>query len=156
MGSKNFSEQILLGKITGIVLQAAGADVRDLTNIPGSVTARQALTSGQIDMMWDYTACRVDHHDSGPRTASPTGHAGRAVRDEDLVKPAWSGKPAPMNNTYGSPLLVTPRRDGHVGVRTWPRCSRRPLGGALFASRTGAEAGAQAYGVPLGTGVPAR
>ena len=27
VGSKNFSEQILLGKITGILLQAAGADV---------------------------------------------------------------------------------------------------------------------------------
>ena len=42
VGSKNFSENVLLGKMTLILLKAAGADVEDLTNIPGSAAARRA------------------------------------------------------------------------------------------------------------------
>ena len=42
IGSKNFTEQIILGKIGAILLQSAGANVKDLTNIPGSTSARQA------------------------------------------------------------------------------------------------------------------
>ncbi|WP_278256521.1 glycine betaine ABC transporter substrate-binding protein [Nocardioides convexus] len=42
VGSKNFSENIILGKIVLILFNAAGASVSDLTNIPGSASARQA------------------------------------------------------------------------------------------------------------------
>ena len=45
VGSKNFSEQLLLGKIAVILLRSAGADVTDLTNIPGSASARQRAAS---------------------------------------------------------------------------------------------------------------
>ncbi|MBC7017881.1 glycine betaine ABC transporter substrate-binding protein, partial [Salmonella enterica] len=43
IGSKNFTEQVILGKIGAILLESAGANVKDLTNIPGSTSARQAL-----------------------------------------------------------------------------------------------------------------
>ena len=52
VGSKNFTEQILLGKMTVILLKSAGADVKDLTNIPGSAAARQAQLAGQVQMQW--------------------------------------------------------------------------------------------------------
>ena len=55
VGSKNFSENILLGKIALILLKSAGADVTDLTNIPGSASARQAHLTGDINAMWEYT-----------------------------------------------------------------------------------------------------
>lgn len=55
IGSKNFTEQIILGKIGAILLQSAGADVQDLTNVPGSTSARQALVAGDMDMMFEYT-----------------------------------------------------------------------------------------------------
>ena len=55
VGSKNFTEQLLLGKIAVILLQSAGADVEDLTNIPGSASARAAQLEGQVDMEWEYT-----------------------------------------------------------------------------------------------------
>ena len=42
VGSKNFSENVLLGKIALILMKANGATVTDLTNIPGSASARQA------------------------------------------------------------------------------------------------------------------
>src|SRR3546814_1092018 len=58
IGSKNFSENIILGKMAVTLLSSAGADVIDLTNIPGSSAARQAHLEGQVDAMWEYTGDR--------------------------------------------------------------------------------------------------
>ena len=55
VGSKNFTEQILLGYIAEVALTAAGADVEDLTNIQGSPSVRQALEVGDVDLYWEYT-----------------------------------------------------------------------------------------------------
>jgi osmoprotectant transport system substrate-binding protein len=55
VGSKNFTENIVLGYITQIALAAAGADINDLTNIQGSPVSRQALEGGDIDIYWEYT-----------------------------------------------------------------------------------------------------
>ncbi|MGH3878347.1 MAG: glycine betaine ABC transporter substrate-binding protein [Actinophytocola sp.] len=55
VGSKNFTEQILLGYIAEVALTAAGADIRDMTNIQGSPSARQALEVGDVDLYWEYT-----------------------------------------------------------------------------------------------------
>ncbi|HEX3003042.1 MAG TPA: glycine betaine ABC transporter substrate-binding protein, partial [Angustibacter sp.] len=68
VGSKNFTEQILLGKIAAILLRSKGADVEDLTNIPGSVSARQAIVKGKVDLEWMYTGTAwISYlgHDSG-------------------------------------------------------------------------------------------
>lgn len=86
VGSKNFTEQLVLGKIAVILLKSAGADVNDLTNIPGSSSARQALLSGQIDFLWEYTGTGwisyLGHSD--PITDPQQQYV--AVRDEDLAK----------------------------------------------------------------------
>ncbi|NKQ53385.1 glycine betaine ABC transporter substrate-binding protein [Amycolatopsis sp. K13G38] len=55
VGSKDFTENIILGYIAELALSAAGADVIDMTNIAGSNSGRQALLNGQIDLMWEYT-----------------------------------------------------------------------------------------------------
>src|SRR5690606_11394764 len=49
VGSKDFTEQQILGYIIEFALVAAGAEVRDLTNIQGSNSLRDAQLSGQID-----------------------------------------------------------------------------------------------------------
>jgi osmoprotectant transport system substrate-binding protein len=55
VSSKDFTENILLGKITAAVLAAHGAKITDKTNIKGSSNTRAALTSGSIDMYWEYS-----------------------------------------------------------------------------------------------------
>lgn len=55
VGSKEFTESILLGKITALALEDAGAEVKDQTGISGSATVRAALESKDIDVYWDYT-----------------------------------------------------------------------------------------------------
>lgn len=55
VGSKEFTEQLILGQIAVQALQAAGAKVEDRTNLVGTPVVRGALTSGEIDMYWEYT-----------------------------------------------------------------------------------------------------
>ncbi|MBW3606575.1 MAG: hypothetical protein KY460_17040, partial [Actinobacteria bacterium] len=55
VGSKEFTEQLILGQITIQALEAAGATVEDQTGLVGSTTVREALLSGEIDMYWEYT-----------------------------------------------------------------------------------------------------
>ena len=50
VGSKNFTEQLILGKMAGILLEVAGAEVVDKTNLAGSVATRQAQLSGDVEM----------------------------------------------------------------------------------------------------------
>lgn len=55
VGSKEFTEQRVLGQIVVQALQAAGADVQDRTNLTGTSVVRQALVSGEIDVYYEYT-----------------------------------------------------------------------------------------------------
>ncbi len=86
VGSKNFTEQLLLGKIAVIRLQSAGADVEDLTNIPGSASARAAQLEGQVDMEWEYTGTAwisyLGHENAIPNEKKQF----QAVKEEDLAK----------------------------------------------------------------------
>lgn len=55
VGSKEFTESIILGQITALVFENAGAQVTDQTGLQGSATVREALMSKEIDIYWDYT-----------------------------------------------------------------------------------------------------
>jgi len=55
VGSKQFTEQLILGQITLDLLKAAHATVHDQTGLAGTTAVRKALTSGKIDMYWEYT-----------------------------------------------------------------------------------------------------
>jgi osmoprotectant transport system substrate-binding protein len=55
VGSKDFTENILLGYMAEMALSAAGANVIDLTDIHGSNSSRQALLNGETDVTWEYT-----------------------------------------------------------------------------------------------------
>ena len=102
VGSKNFSENVLLGKMAIILMQSAGATVTDLTNIPGSAAARQAMLDDQIQAMWEYTGTGWITYLGHDKPIPDEEKQYTAVRDEDLKKNdlVWL-PPAPMNNTYG-------------------------------------------------------
>lgn len=98
--SKNFTEQLVLGKIAVLAAKAAGFDVTDETNVPGSVAVRQLMTGHQADMTYEYTGTAwltYMGHDEGipDKTEQWT-----AVKDEDAGNGLTWLKPAPMNNTY--------------------------------------------------------
>ncbi|WP_137722998.1 glycine betaine ABC transporter substrate-binding protein [Prescottella subtropica] len=117
VGSKDFSEQIILGYIIEFALAAAGADVRDLSNIQGSNSVRDAQIAGQIDVTYEYTGTGWINYLGHEKPIPDSRAQYEAVRDEDLERNGmvWID-PAPMNNTYA---LATSRRVAEeTGVRT--------------------------------------
>lgn len=114
VGSKNFTENILLGKMAVALLQSAGADVTDLTNIPGSAAARQAMIDDQIQAMWEYTGTGWITYLGETEPIPDEEQQYVAVRDADLEQNGlvWL-PPAPMNNTYG--FAITQETDQRLG-----------------------------------------
>jgi osmoprotectant transport system substrate-binding protein len=54
VGSKEFTEQLVLGKLLALTLKAAGANVKE-TKLVGTPVVRKALTAGKIDVYDEYT-----------------------------------------------------------------------------------------------------
>ena len=102
IGSKNFTEQIILGKMAVSLFESAGAQVQDLTNAPGSNTAREAMVSGEITYSWEYTGTAWVSYMAQDDPIPDERKQYEAVRDKDLADNnlVWL-PPAPMNNTYG-------------------------------------------------------
>ncbi len=117
VGSKDFTEQNILGYIIEFAMVAAGAEVRDLTNIQGSNSLRDAQLHGQIDIAYDYTGTGWMNY-LGNETPIPD-EIGQfeAVRDADLAAHdmVWAAM-APMNNTYA--LVTNAATAAETGVRT--------------------------------------
>jgi len=101
VGSKEFTEQLILGQITVLALQNAGFEVEDNTGLGGTDVARKALENGEIDMYWEYTGTgwlvALEHE----KAITDSDEAYQKVKEEDLEKNnlVWLSY-APFNNTY--------------------------------------------------------
>jgi osmoprotectant transport system substrate-binding protein len=117
VGSKDFSEQLVLAQITEQILVAMGATVNDQSNIKGSVNTRTALTSGKIDMYWEYTGTAWATYMQQTNYISDPLAQYKAVADKDLAdnKIKWLA-PASFNNTYAMAILQTSADS--LGVKT--------------------------------------
>lgn len=117
VGSKEFTEQQILCQITLQALQSAGAKTTPKCGLSGSNTVREALTSGKIDMYWEYTGTAwigfLKHTTPIP---DATGQYDAVVK-EDLAKNqiVWLD-PAPFNNTYA--IVVKTSVAQELGVKT--------------------------------------
>lgn len=102
VGSKSFTENILLGEMLVQALEHEGATVKNQTNLGGTSVNRKALLSGDIDVYPDYNGTGWTVH-LGQQNPS---HDPKALFDEtaamDLEKNhiKWVGK-SPFNDTYG-------------------------------------------------------
>lgn len=98
--SKEFTEQIILGQIMGLVFKAAGAEVLDRTDIQGSIGAREAVKSGAADGMYEYTGTAwITYLGHTKRVVDPYGQW-ESVREEDRRNGITWLPAAPLNNTY--------------------------------------------------------
>ncbi len=55
IGSKEFTEQLILGQIAILALEHNDISTVDETGLGGTVIAREALEGGDIDLYWEYT-----------------------------------------------------------------------------------------------------
>nr|WP_090340034.1 glycine betaine ABC transporter substrate-binding protein [Mycolicibacterium malmesburyense]CRL68900.1 glycine betaine/choline ABC transporter substrate-binding protein [Mycolicibacterium malmesburyense] len=101
VGSKEYTEQVILGYILEYTLVAAGADVRDLTGIVGSRSTREAQLSGQVDVAYEFTGNAWINYLGHEKPIPDSRKQFEAVRDEDLARNdmVWL-PPGPMDDTY--------------------------------------------------------
>ncbi|MFG2560842.1 glycine betaine ABC transporter substrate-binding protein [Streptomyces sp. NPDC048496] len=114
--SKNFSENIVLGQMIGLVFKAAGAEVLDRTNLPGSISAREAIIKGSADAMYEYTGTAwITYLGHAKPIASPLKQW-EAVRDEDRKNGVtWLPK-STLDNTYA--LAISKKNNAEHHLKT--------------------------------------
>ncbi len=102
VGSKDFTENILLGKMLAIALEDAGASVDDKTNLGGTSVNREALLSGDIDVYPDYNGTGWTVHLGESDPSFDSAELSKNVAEADLAKNNiyWS-EFSPFNDTYG-------------------------------------------------------
>jgi osmoprotectant transport system substrate-binding protein len=98
IGSKNFTEQLILGEIYALLLEDRGYDVERSLNLGGTSIAHEALVAGNIDLYPEYTGTGLLAI-LNMETMSDPDEVYRIVSEEyaeryDLI---WLDQ-APMNN----------------------------------------------------------
>jgi len=116
VGSKEFTEQLILGQITKQVLENAGATVEDQTGLVGSQVVREALVSGEIDMYWEYTGTGWITHLGNTTPVAGSEEQFVAVRDADASNGIVWLDPAPFNNTYA--IALASEKATELGLTT--------------------------------------
>ncbi|MFD9796907.1 glycine betaine ABC transporter substrate-binding protein [Streptomyces sp. NPDC059070] len=114
--SKNFSENIVLGQMAGLVFKAAGADVVDRTNLPGSISAREAIVKGDADAMYEYTGTAWITYLGHSKPITDPSAQWRAVKDADVRNGVVWLAQSTLNNTYA--LALSKKNNAKYGLRT--------------------------------------
>ncbi len=156
VGTKNFTEALILGKIAVIALQSAGFDVTDRSGIPGAAPARAAMLDGEVEVQWEYTGTGWLNYLGMPTGIPDRQEQYEAVRDADLANGLTWLPPAPANNTYAFAVRseAVPELggiDSLSDIAALPVEERTFCVESEFATRSdGFEPMLDTYGIPLG------
>jgi osmoprotectant transport system substrate-binding protein len=102
VGSKDFTENILLGEILVLALRQKGAEVTDQTNLGGTVVNRTSLLAGDIDVYPEYNGTGWTVHLGQQRPSQDPQELYDVTATMDLEENniQWVGL-SPFNDTYG-------------------------------------------------------
>jgi osmoprotectant transport system substrate-binding protein len=116
VGSKDFTEQFILGEMYALVLENSGLKVERKLNLGGTPVAHAGLQSGQIDLYPEYTG-------TGLLTVLKLPANSNQKQVYKTVADAYKKKfnlvwldPAPMNNTQA--LAMTQSDAKKYGIKT--------------------------------------
>lgn len=102
VGSKDFTEQLVLGQMLVQAYEAAGANVTDRVDLGGTEVNRTALLSGEINVYPEYNGTGWTVHLGNDDPSDDPDILTANVREQDLAdnEIRWVGQ-SPFNNTYG-------------------------------------------------------
>jgi osmoprotectant transport system substrate-binding protein len=125
VGSKNFTEQVILGEILAQHLETRlGQKVDRKLNLGGTLLTHQALVNGQIALYPEYTGTALTAILKLPLSSDPASVLDR-VREE--YRKRWQLEwlaPLGFNNTFAMTVRGDEARHGHM--RTLTDAARRP------------------------------
>ena len=107
VGSKNFTEQVLLGETVSALLEDRGFAVDRRLNLGGTNVCHEAVTSGQLDVYVEYTGTALTDILKRPARSDPA-EVLREVRAAYAPLGLRVGRPLGFNNTFA---LVMRRAD---------------------------------------------
>ena len=109
VGSKQFTESIVLAKLIVHALEGAGFTVDDRSPLGGTDVNRSALVNAEIDVYPEYTGTALGlffpdvEFEEGLTRDAEASYTRLRELDRDLNDLVWLA-PAPANNTYGFAL----------------------------------------------------
>ncbi|PDV98357.1 glycine betaine ABC transporter substrate-binding protein [Candidatus Chloroploca asiatica] len=117
IGSKNFTESLLVGEMYAQMLEANGFTVERKLNLGATPIAHTALTSGEIDLYPEYTSTGLLEVLKQEPIADAAGILA-ALREgyESQFQITWL-EPAPFNNT--NTFAMTEARAAELGVTSF-------------------------------------
>jgi osmoprotectant transport system substrate-binding protein len=116
VGSKDFTEQFILGEMYALVLEDSGLKVKRKLNLGGTPVAHESLKGGQIDLYPEYTGTALL-----TVLKQPVNSDNKQVFDivskayKETFNLAWL-EPAPMNNNQA--LVMTQAGSQKYGIKT--------------------------------------
>jgi osmoprotectant transport system substrate-binding protein len=117
VGSKNFTEQQILGQIMIQLLQAKGFTCEDKTGLGGTLVARKALENGQIDIYMEYTGTALVTMLKEKKIITDPKECYAFVKKADLERNGLVWLPyMPFNNTYC--LMMRKEEAAAKGIKT--------------------------------------
>ena len=159
---KNYTEALILEKVAVLTMQAAGFDVTDLANVPGSQPVRNLMLSGQADISWDYTGTAWLVYMGNESPVPDPQEQWQVVHDADLENGITWLPPSEENNTYA--MAVRADAVSELGnISTLSELADLPVADRTFciesefnSRQDGMDGMLEAYGVPRGDpeGVP--
>jgi osmoprotectant transport system permease protein len=115
VGSKNFTEQVILGELMAQAIEAEGIPVGRKLNLGGTFICDRALRSGEIDVYVEYTGTAVTavFHQDVPHDPRKAFEQARGLYARGGVTAL---EPLGFNNTFA--ILVRTRDARRLGLRT--------------------------------------
>jgi osmoprotectant transport system permease protein len=115
VGSKNFTEQVILGELVAQAIEAEGGTVSRKLNLGGTFVCDRALRTGDIDVYVEYTGTAVTavFHEPVPRESAEALEQARALYAAQSLSVV---QPLGFNNTFA--ILVRRRDAQALGLRT--------------------------------------
>ena len=114
VGSKDFTEQLILGQMSIAILEAVGAEPVDKTQMTGTDQVRKALESGNIDTYWEYVGTAWEQHLQKDEKISSVDEMYDRVTAEDEKNGIVWLKPSPLINSYS--LALSKENADRLGI----------------------------------------
>ncbi len=101
VGSKEYTEQLILGQIALLALDHHGIPTVDETGLGGTMMVRQALEAGDVDLYWEYTGTALIAILGFDEAITDPQECYAVVKETDLEnnQVVWLDY-TPFNNTY--------------------------------------------------------
>lgn len=116
VGSKNFTEQFILGEMYAAAFEANGIKVERKINLGGTLIAHKALVSNEVDLYPEYTGTALNSVLKAPVISDPDA-VYKQVKEfyEKEFEVTWL-KPSGINNGYA--MLVRPETASQYKLKT--------------------------------------